>query len=156
MRILGIDPSTVNSGWALMQGDKVIVYGAISPPKKLSEEKKIMYTYNELISLIHKYKPDQIACEDQYGRLNTKTLKVLSRLVGGIMLACAEHDTPITLIYPSHVKKVFTGRGNASKQDMVEKAKKFIHKEVSDDIADAVAVAYTFLEDNKQKEEKGA
>lgn len=150
MIILGIDPSTVSTGWAIIDENKAVVdCGAICPGKKLNEQEKIKYVYDELCSVMKDYKPDHVACEDQFARLNPKTLKILSRLVGSILLACEQNGNKVTLYAPTHVKSVFSGIGNATKEQMIDKAREYTIRELCSDEADAIGVAITLMEELK-------
>lgn len=151
-RVLGIDPSTVSTGWAIVDMDsmQVVAHGTICPNKKLNEQQKIHIVYQGITDIIKEYGPTDAACEDQFGRQNLKTLMKLSRLVGSILLACEQNNLTVALFAPTHVKAMFTGRGTADKQDMIDYAKtKFnISEELKSDEADAIGVAVTYLEEN--------
>ncbi|HLO11190.1 MAG TPA: crossover junction endodeoxyribonuclease RuvC [Pseudoneobacillus sp.] len=150
MRILGIDPSTVSTGWAIIDEHKTVVdCGAICPNKKMDEQEKIKYVYDEICNVIRDYSPTNMACEDQFARLNPKTLKILSRLVGSVLLAGEQNNLKVTLYAPTHVKSVFSGIGNATKEQMIEKAREYTIRELCSDEADAIGVAITLMEELK-------
>jgi crossover junction endodeoxyribonuclease RuvC len=151
-RVLGIDPSTRATGWAILEKDTraVIAHGAICPKKSLNEQEKINCVYNEICNIIKEYGPIAVACEDQFSKLNAKTLKILSRLVGGILLACQQNGLTAVLYAPTHVKSVFSGTGKACKEFMIETAENMAGVSagtLTDDEADAIGVAYTLLEE---------
>lgn len=149
MKVLGIDPGTNVAGWAIVEDGVVIAHGKIHPSPKMDEQDKIILIYNTIYAVIDTYTPDMVGCEDQFCGPNPKTLKILSRLVGAILLACEQHDLKAKLMAPTHVKSVFTGKGKASKEEMVEKASTMVSDTLCNDEADAIAVAITLIEDSK-------
>lgn len=147
MRILGIDPSTVSTGWAVIDGH-VIACGAIQPRTKILS-KKYLRIYDNICQIIKQYQPDVICCEDQFVYKNVKTLKVLSRLVGVIILSGIQNDIDIIFYSPTNVKRAFTGSAKASKQTMIDKAQTLTDIKLNSDMADAIAVAYAYIEEKK-------
>lgn len=166
MIILGIDPSTVATGYSVMEiedpGDHfsplvfsptVIEYGAIKTKRSNRMSDRITKIYDNLEDLIEKYEPDIVVSEDQYGgRVNA--VKALSHVRGAIMVLCSKRELPLYLLAPSRVKKTMTGKGNCNKQKVIEHvSSKFgiDEDDLTSDMADAIAIAYTYLffEDDK-------
>jgi len=153
--ILGIDPSTVATGYSVMEADEnalvlsptVVEYGSINTKRKNRISDRITKIYDELEVLINKYEPDIIVSEDQYGG-HTNAVKALSQVRGAIMILSSKHELPLFLLAPSRVKKVVTGKGNCNKQKVIEGiSERFVIDEddLTSDMADAIGIAYTFL-----------
>jgi crossover junction endodeoxyribonuclease RuvC len=148
MIILGVDPSTVSTGWAIMDGEgHLIDYGAIRCSSKIPVYIRIYTIYRDLLQVAHKYKVTEAAVEDQFMKSNPKTLKALSNVKATVMLIAAELEIPYTEYAPMSIKKAFTDNGNASKADMIAMArgKYQIEENIVDDIADAIGIACTHL-----------
>lgn len=151
--ILGLDPSTKGTGWAVMSDEgKLIASGAIRPPKACKTvQSKLQYVYYEINKILDEYKPTDIVSEDQYLGKNANTLKTLSQLRGVIMLACEEHNLNLVFYWPNTIKLVTTGSGKANKEAMVKTVCEMFDLSdlTDDDTADAIGAAYTHY---KQKE----
>jgi Holliday junction resolvasome RuvABC endonuclease subunit len=72
---------------------------------------------------------------------------VLSRLVGVIILSGIQNDIDIIFYSPTNVKHAFTGNAKASKQIVIDKAQALTDVKLNSDMADAIAVAYTFAKE---------
>jgi crossover junction endodeoxyribonuclease RuvC len=153
--ILGIDPSTVSTGWAVMDGEGHLMdYGAIKCPSKIPVYQRVNMVYTSLLSIAQLHKVTELAVEDQFGHKNPKTLKALSNVKATAMLVAAQLDIPYTEYAPMSIKKCFTGKGTASKEDMLTQAKSMyqINERIVDDIADAIGIAFThYVEDADRK-----
>lgn len=146
LKILGIDASTKDTGWSILEGEVLVAYGSIMPKKgELSE--KLLYLYEELRKVIKKHNPDIVACEDQYLGKNVNTIKTLSQLKGVISLLCQQNKLFIKYYYPSTIKKAVTNNSNASKQEIINTINDMYNTDIqNDNIADAIAIAYTLKE----------
>lgn len=146
--ILGVDPSTVSTGWAVMDGEgHLIDYGAIRCSSKMPVYIRVFTVYKALLQVANEYKITETAVEDQFMQKNPKTLKALSNVKATVMLVAAELNSTYTEYAPMSIKKCFTESGKATKEDMVAtaKAKYQIDKDILNDIADAIGIAYTHL-----------
>ena len=142
--IMGFDPSTECTGWAVLDGEEIVACGAISPPKNLKNAYKYKYVYDAVKTLLNMYNPEIVICEDQFLGLRKATLKVLSQLRGVIMLACAQDGIKEISYYPSTIKLAAAGKGNANKAEVIAAVNTKFNVEIkNDNIADAVAIAYT-------------
>jgi len=146
MIILGIDASTHDTGWGVLDDDNLIGYGSIVPPDTDLPE-KLLYVYDELKRVIVEYNPDIVACEDQYLGKNTNTVKTLSQLKGVINLLCQQHGLFIKYYYPTTIKKAATGDGKADKKMIIDAINKRYSTDIqNDNITDAIAIAFTLKE----------
>ncbi len=150
IRVLGIDPSTVSTGWAIMEGNRILAHGTICPSKTMNEQQKVDVVYSIISAIIRQYSPQEVACEDQFCGPNRVTFKTLSRLVGGILLACQHNNVGIHFMSPTHVKSIFTGDGKASKSKMIEQASTLTTDKLCSDEADAIGVATTLILEGKK------
>jgi crossover junction endodeoxyribonuclease RuvC len=145
---LGIDPSTVASGYGIISSSGDLVdWGVVKPDKKkLTEAQQAAFQYNAFAALMEKYNIVGIACEDQHGGPNPDTLKKLSRVSGYMILLAGQHDVPIELYHPSSWRKVVFGTGKASKEDSLIWAKDkydLLLRKKDNDIAEGIAICYT-------------
>ena len=78
MRILGIDPGLATTGWAVVDFDNdskpiPVDYGAITTPKGLSVSERLVEIYDDMNSLIRKFKPEYAGVETLLFTNNAKT-----------------------------------------------------------------------------------
>lgn len=169
MRILGIDPGTARCGYGVIDVlDKDgsfswVAHGCNETDKLLRDSERLNKVFNDIIYLIDKYRPDQVALELLFMFNNQKTVMKISEARGVILLACAKKGLALqTFEYtPMQVKLAVTGYGRSDKKEVVEEVKKALcpgrnvssgKKDGFDDAADALAVAmahyHKYVENN--------
>ncbi|OGD56856.1 crossover junction endodeoxyribonuclease RuvC [Candidatus Berkelbacteria bacterium RBG_13_40_8] len=158
MRILGIDPGTARCGYGVIEvSDKNgaiswIGHGCIQTDKLLRDSERLNRVFNDIISLIEKFRPDQVAIELLFMFHNQKTVMKISEARGVILLACAKKGLALqTFEYtPMQVKLAVTGYGRSEKKEVISEVIKALNparnigkkkKDGFDDAADALAVA---------------
>ena len=155
MRILGIDPGTAITGWAIVENGlsvknkiKCVEYGAIRTPAGLDMTLRLKDLYDELIELVDIYKPEQVAIEDLFFFKNQKTVIKVGQARGVIIVAAANSGLEVFSYTPLQVKQAVTGYGRAEKKQIQEMVKLIVGlKEIPkpDDAADAIAVGICHL-----------
>ena len=142
MTVLALDPATA-CGWAIMP------YG-VSGVKDLTPTGKNLHPgkrYQRLRNLMRDKRtefPDisLIAYELPIGESTSQIQKAYSHgYVAIIQLFCAEHGLGSRGIYSGTLKKFVTGRGNASKDEMIAAIKARGFNPQSHDEADAIGIA---------------
>jgi len=148
LRILGIDPGYEIVGYCLIdvQGNsfKLVKAGVIRTRKREDFPKRLLKIYNEILELIEKYKPEEMAIETLYFFKNVKTAIEVGEARGVILLAAITKDLKIFEYTPYQVKIAVSGYGRASKSQVQEMVKRLFgskEKMKPDDVADAAAIA---------------
>jgi crossover junction endodeoxyribonuclease RuvC len=147
--ILGIDPGTTTTGFAVIASEKqkidILEYGVITTPPKLSLDTKLLELGSDIESIIEKYRPEICGIEKLFFFNNQKTAIDVAQARGTIVYMLAKHGIPIIEYTPLQVKSGICGNGNANKKQ-VQNALKLILKLPSipkpDDAADALAIAW--------------
>jgi crossover junction endodeoxyribonuclease RuvC len=148
MKILGIDPGIILTGYGIINSEKntftKICSGVIKLPSSASIPKKLSLIYNEINSLIETYSPDEFAIETAfYGKNVQSAMKI--GYARGVSLLAAVHNNLITAEYsPREVKKSIVGSGAASKEQvffMVCTLLNMKKEKMKYDESDALAVA---------------
>jgi len=104
MKIIGIDASTTNMGWAIYERNTITASGVFSPKGKLAARFDAMMA--EAARLLDLYHPTNLAVEEATGNNgNRQTDRKLSRVIGGICAVACFYDVPWMLIHPSTIKK---------------------------------------------------
>ena len=158
MRILGIDPGTARCGYGVIDIEKKkgkpiwVAHGCIVTDKLLEDCERLNRVFNDIMSLIEKFKPDQVALELLFMFNNQKTVMKIAEARGVILLACAKKGLALqTFEYtPIQVKLAVTGYGRSEKKEVIQEVINALHpprsigskkKDGFDDAADGLAVA---------------
>lgn len=149
MTILGIDPGTRNTGYALISLEKgkisLIEAGLI----KIKAE-DIQYQIPQMVeafeNIFKNHQIDEVALEDIFYAHNPKTTIKLAQFRGAVMLMLLQQFGQFSEYTALQVKQALTGNGKASKEQVAFMAKRLLNikKEIKPlDITDAIAVAIT-------------
>lgn len=150
MVILGIDPGIGRTGWGIVDVQsgkcKVQGFGCIETSKDTSVGGRLMLLYNELVSIIKKYKPEALAVEELFFNTNVTTALTVGQARGVVLLAGEQNNVPISVYTPLQVKIAVTGYGRADKKQVGQMVKNILKLSAipkPDDTADALAIALT-------------
>ncbi|MDH4299350.1 MAG: crossover junction endodeoxyribonuclease RuvC, partial [Dehalococcoidia bacterium] len=69
MRILGVDPGTINLGYGVVDGEEemhMVDCGVVSLSARLPMEERLRSLYRELGKIISRHKPSEVAIEDPF------------------------------------------------------------------------------------------
>lgn len=156
LRVLGIDPGTATTGWAVIEEKKgamkALAFGHISTDKKNSEPERILEINNNLAEIIKKYRPDEAAVEKLFFFKNKKTIIQVGQSRGAILLTLEQKNVKVFDYTPLQVKQAMTGYGKAEKKQVQLMAKNILKlKSIPkpDDVADAIAIALCHLNSRK-------
>jgi crossover junction endodeoxyribonuclease RuvC len=148
MIILGVDPGTLFTGFAVIEGHssriKIIECDVIKNPSTNSLPLRLKHIYDSLVEVIDRTVPDEFAIETAFYGKNVQSTLKLGHARGVSILAAVNKQIPTTEYSPREVKKSVVGHGNASKEQvryMVCQILKIKSVLKSLDISDAIAVA---------------
>lgn len=148
MRILGIDPGYATIGYGIIDSQygkfSVVCYGAITTPAKIPFPERLKSIFDDMLTILEKYKPDALAIERLYFNTNTTTAIDVAQARGVIVLAAQSYNLTIGEYTPLQVKQSVTGYGKAEKRQVMEMVRNLLKlKSVPkpDDTADALALA---------------
>jgi crossover junction endodeoxyribonuclease RuvC len=149
MIILGIDPGTATTGYAVIKKLKnnifeVLDFGTIETQKNLSDSARLLTLEQDLAEIIKTYKPKSAGVEKLYFENNAKTAMTVSQARGVVLLTLEKYHIPLHEFTPLQVKSIICGYGKAEKkqvQYMVQKTFNLKTIPKPDDAADALAIA---------------
>lgn len=148
MKILGIDPGMAIVGYGLVEDTKgtpvLIASGSIQTDKNLSDSKRLLELYNDLSTIVQKYKPDCASVEQLFFFKNQKTVIPVAEARGVILTVLEKFNIPTYSYTPMEVKQVLTGYGRAEKKEVEQMVKIALETDTLpklDDTVDAVAIA---------------
>lgn len=153
MKILGIDPGTISTGFGIIEYSKnnitYISSGTINPPQSWSLPLRLKYIYNELLTLIKEFKPDEFAIETAFYGKNVQSALKIGQARGISMLAGVVSELEFSEYSPKEIKKAVVGRGNASKEQVQYMVSNLIEikkdvKKLDETDALAIAICHAF------------
>ncbi len=147
MKILGIDPGTKRSGYAIIETNPKLYLIDAGFIKITQKELQFQITQLiEGIDLILKNNIDEVAMEDIFYAYNPKTVLKLAQFRGALSLRILQLHGNFFEYTPLQVKKAVTGNGKAKKEQVAFMVKKIlgVKGDIKPlDITDAIAVAIT-------------
>jgi len=147
MRILGIDPGSRITGYAMVEKDgnhlRHIDNGAIFTSSKDDLPQRLKIIYDGLTQVIAKYHPDEVAIEQVFMAKNALSALKLGQARGAAIVASVNANLPVAEYSALQVKSAVVGYGKAGKtqvQQMVKMLMK-LPEIAQEDASDALAVA---------------
>lgn len=157
MIILGIDPGTINCGYAIIKKEKskvqLVEAGLIKIKEKVLQH-QIMELVEGLDIIFSQHTIDEVAIENIFFAYNPKTVLKLAQFRGALSLKILQTHGNFSEYTALQVKKAVTGNGKAQKEQVAFMVKRIlgIKKEIKPlDITDAIAVALTHAQRVKVK-----
>lgn len=147
MRVLGIDPGTVTTGYGIIdsQNNKLIHIenGGLFAKGGEPLHKRLQSIYSELKTVLNRYRPDAVVLEEVFLANNVRSALHLGQARGVVLLAIAEDGIPYFEYSTKEIKKSVVGYGNASKEQVQIMIKNLLKLKdiVMFDAADALAAA---------------
>ncbi|MDD5018917.1 MAG: crossover junction endodeoxyribonuclease RuvC [Candidatus Omnitrophica bacterium] len=160
MLILGIDPGLHVTGYGLIEADHrgfIIRHaGFIKTRLKDGLPKRLTQIHRELSQIVERYKPEALVLEKLYAHYrHPVTASLLGHARGVICMLADEKQVPFFEYPATRVKKITTGKGHASKeqvQKMIEHSFGAAHASLGPvDTTDAVSLAVTHAFEIRQR-----
>ena len=145
-KILGIDPGSQNTGFAVIQayGSSFISldYGVISV-RKLKMGQRLGTILDGIEKLIRTHQPDTLSIEGVFMHKNAQSALKLGQARGCVIGACARAGLEIFEYSPRSIKQAIVGYGGADKNQMQVMVTKLLNLATppTSDAADALATA---------------
>lgn len=147
MRILGIDPGSVATGFGVVErADGALLHvahGSLRPPRGVALALRLHHLYRALAQVIEEHRPDGVAVEQVYVATNARAALVLGQARGAVLAAVAAAGLPVSEYTPSQIKQGVTGSGAAGKPQVQAMVRRILALEraPAPDAADALAAA---------------
>ena len=109
-------------------------------PRKLRDAERLHYISQQIKTFIGDLSIELCVHEaPSYGSIHKEF--ILGEVLGAIKLTLAELDVNVIGVAPTQLKKYFTGKGTATKDDMIHKAQELGCPSNQEDICDSYAAA---------------
>jgi crossover junction endodeoxyribonuclease RuvC len=153
MRVLGVDPGLVRTGWALAtdgpSGTVLHDAGLIAPDPDGALEDRLAAGFAALSAVLDAQQPDLVVLEDIFtAPAHPKSALLMAHMRGVLCLAVQQHDVGLLSLTASTVKQRLTGNGRASKEQvrgMVFQLCRLPPQPLRADVTDAIALAIAGL-----------
>jgi crossover junction endodeoxyribonuclease RuvC len=152
MKILSIDPGTINCGYAILEVEnkkpRLIEAGLIKMKSRILQEQIVEFI--EGLDLVMKsHTISEVAMEDMFYAFNPKTVIKLAQFRGAITLKLLQDFGNFSEYTPLQVKQSVTGNGKATKEQVSFMVKRLLNlkQEIKPfDVTDAIAVGLTHVQ----------
>ncbi len=147
LRILGIDPGSVNTGYGIID-DRAgcpahITDGTISTKSSAPLPERLTIIFYQMQQIIKEYHPDVAAIEGIFLAKNVKTVAILGHARGVLLLSAADARLSVFEYSPMEIKQSVVGYGLATKEQVQKMVRELLKVEYlpKPDAADALATA---------------
>jgi crossover junction endodeoxyribonuclease RuvC len=154
MRVLGVDPGTIITGYGVIESRNddlsLIKYGVLKPEERSPIGERLSFLYRGLMEVIERYRPGAVAVEQPFVAKNVRSALAVGRAQAVAMLAAANQKLPCFEYTPAEIKQRVSNYGASSKeqvQQMVMLQLGLDQAPDSSDAADALAVALCHLQE---------
>jgi crossover junction endodeoxyribonuclease RuvC len=146
--VLGIDPGTAALGYGIVErtGGRLreVDHGCLVTSPDLGLPDRLLAIHSLVDELLTLHQPHLLGIERLFFSRNVQTAFAVGQARGVVLLAAAQHGTPVREATPNEVKSAITGYGAADKeqvQRMVQLVLGMSDLPRPDDAADALAIA---------------
>ncbi|MFO0936044.1 MAG: crossover junction endodeoxyribonuclease RuvC [Gemmataceae bacterium] len=122
--LLGLDPGLQTTGYGVIDtsGGAITFREAGVIRSEAGEDdlaRRVRSLYEGVNEVLEEWKPSAVAVEQLYAHYeHPRTAILMGHARGVLILACAEHDIDVISYAATKVKKLITGNGRASKEQM--------------------------------------
>lgn len=149
-RVLGIDPGSAATGWAVLEpfGATVrLVASGVIRAKGESRAERLAVLSVELEAAVVQANACAAAVESSFSGRNPRSSLSLAECRGVVLATLGRHGLPVTSYTPAEVKSAVVGHGRAEKEQVVYMVERLLSlsRRPPQDAADAMAVALAHL-----------
>lgn len=122
MRIIGVDPGLVSTGWGVIEAHgsslSFIACGTIAPKKDLPLSERLLTLHRDLTGIIATHQPTHGALEETFVTANGSSTLKLGQARGALLVTLAAAGLPVSEYAAKVVKKALVGTGSADKHQV--------------------------------------
>ncbi len=149
MRVLGIDPGSNATGWAVLDRVKgrylLVDAGVIRTRPKSPVPARLHTIHAGIVALIAAHSPESAAIEAIFKHRSAESAIRLGQARGVALLALAQAGLDVGEYNPMTVKKTVAGHGGAGKTELQRVVQRLLglDQALAHDASDAAAIAMT-------------
>jgi len=148
MRVLGIDPGSVITGFGVVEdaggGLRALTWGAVRTSSQQPLPVRLQCIYRGLSEALRTWQPEAVAVERVFFADNPKTALILGHARGVALLTVANAAVPLVEYSALEIKQAVVGYGRADKAQMQHMVRALLGLDTLPqpaDAADALAAA---------------
>jgi crossover junction endodeoxyribonuclease RuvC len=147
VRLIGIDPGLLRTGWGIIESDgvrlKYIAHGVVTSKTAQSLAERLRDLHDGLTAVLQNWTPQSAAVEESFVNKNPESTLKLGLARGVALLVPALMGISVAEYTPNHIKKSVVGVGHADKEQVHAMVARLLPgaKSARADAADALAVA---------------
>ena len=153
MKVLGVDPGLVRTGWAAIESRDgsyhLLATGLIAPRADGELPERLADGFAKFAAVLDELRPDVVVLEDVFSAPSHPTAALrMAHMRGVLCLAAGQRGLPVEPMTATTVKQRVTGNGHASKeqvQEMVLRLCGIARQQMRADVSDAIALAVAGL-----------
>ncbi len=154
MKILGIDPGLLRTGYGVIEADdpgnmSFIEGGVIRTASEDGIAKRVSDIYTNLSDVIKEHKPEVLVLEKLYSHYKHPATSILMGHARGVVCLASGINGVKLVNYPStRIKKSVTGNGRAGKHQIQRMVKTLLNLNTLPepfDVSDALAMAISYV-----------
>jgi crossover junction endodeoxyribonuclease RuvC len=148
--VLGIDPGSAASGWALVVAEgnryRLVEHGVVRPRGNARAE-RLADLARRLSEITERLAPDCAAVESSFSGRNPKSALALAEARGVVLATLGRQGMEVFPYSPAEIKSAMVGHGTAEKHQVAFMVVRLLGLSATPpaDAADAAAVALTHL-----------
>lgn len=149
MRVLGIDPGTVATGWGVVElggaGQRRVASGVIRAKGELPA--RLVCIFTAVRAIVAEHRPEALSLEKTFVSENVQSAFRLGEARGSILVAAAEAGVAVFEYSPAEIKMSVVGYGRALKEQVQTMVTRLLTLPATPatDEADALAAALCHL-----------
>lgn len=146
IRVLGIDPGSVVTGYGIIETDGVRTFHLDHGHIRVAGDdlpEKLGFIYYKIAGLVEKWKPDEAGVEQVFMSNNAMSALKLGQARGAAICALVQNGVKVSEYTAKQVKKSVVGHGAASKEQVQHMVGMLlsISGTIQNDAADGLAIA---------------
>jgi crossover junction endodeoxyribonuclease RuvC len=122
VRILGLDPGLLRTGWGVIEAVdgrlRYVECGVICPVATQPMGKRLAVLFDALDALVVRLAPEAAAVEETFVNRNPKSALSLGQARGIVLMTPARAGVPVTEYAATTIKKAVVGAGHAGKEQV--------------------------------------
>ena len=123
MQVIGIDPGLINTGWAVIEEDgskiKYLGSGICKTSNKTEMTARLVSILEQLRSVLKRFEVESGAIEKAFVKNDPLAALKLGQARASAMIALGESKIQVSEYAPNYVKKIFAGKGHATKEEVM-------------------------------------
>ncbi len=151
MKILGVDPGTVATGFGVVERRDGVLrhldHGVIRTSSKQPLWTRLGIIYAGIVEVLEAHRPDALSLERCFVNRNVQSALKLGHARGAVMVAAVSRGVDVAEYTPGQVKQAVTGHGRAEKAQVQEMVRVILGltSTAPEDASDALAAAICHL-----------